>query len=46
MKINNIGGRGKKSRPRFFSKEPFDKNVIFTVYKFKQIISACALAEN
>ena len=30
----------------FFSKELFDKNVIFSVYKFKQIISACALSEN
>ncbi len=46
MKINNRGGRGKKSRPRFFSKKPFDKNVIFSVYKFKQIISAWILAEN
>jgi len=28
------------------SKEAFDKNVIFSVYKFKQIISAWILAEN
>ena len=46
MKINNIGGQGKKTDLDFFSKEAFDKNVIFSVYKFKQIISTWTLAEN
>lgn len=46
MKINNRGGRDSKSRPRFLSKEPFDKNVIFSVHKFKHIISTWTLAEN